>query len=362
MLADESMDVSGTEQMSLCVQYLSGEGESSEIREDFLGFCPLPHQDAKTIASVILQQLTEWGLHTKFLRGQGYDGASTMSGHVNGVQKRILDVHPRATYTHCRSHALNLVVVHGCSDLPIVRNTMSINEEIAVFFSGSSARKDALEAQARTEGQARTSGIPLMSDARWSSRSTTLSAFVDKFTAVHSVLETTGTENPSISGKATTLRHSMESLETIITAVMVNRILGYIHPLTKQLQANVDILTAFEEARNLQQVIANQRRDECFRLCFDKATALANSIGVVPAKRRISVKQTYRANITTQSVEDHYRINLFYPFIDYITTQLDERFAKCNEPPMLAILLEKTNTRKRWSRWMFMSSRAGSMT
>lgn len=106
VFADESMDVSGTEQMSLCVQYLSGEGESSEIREDFLGFCPLPHQDAKTIASVILQQLTECGLHTKFLRGQGYDGASAMSGHVNGVQKRILDVHPRATYTHCRSHAL----------------------------------------------------------------------------------------------------------------------------------------------------------------------------------------------------------------------------------------------------------------
>lgn len=188
---------------------------------------------------------------------------------------------------------------------------MSINEEIAVFFSGSSARKDALEAQARTEGQARTSGIPLMSDTRWSSRSTTLSAFVDKFTAVHSVLETMGTEKPSISGKATTLRHSMESFETIITAVMVNRILGYIHPLTKQLQAtNVDIITAFEEARNLRQVIANQRRDEGFRLCFDKATALANSTGVVPAKRRISVKQTYRANVTTQSVEDHYRINL----------------------------------------------------
>lgn len=81
---------------------------------------------------------------------------------------------------------------------------------------------------------------------------------MDKFTAVHSVLETMETEISSTSGKASTLWHSMESFETIITAVMVNRILGYIHPLTKQLQAtNVDILTAYEEARNLRQVIAN---------------------------------------------------------------------------------------------------------
>jgi len=34
------------------------------------------------------------------------------------------ELFPRAEYTHCRSHALNLVVMHGCSDLPLVRNTM----------------------------------------------------------------------------------------------------------------------------------------------------------------------------------------------------------------------------------------------
>lgn len=49
VLPDESMDISGTEQMSLCIRYLSEEGESSEIREDFFGFCPFPRQDAKTI-------------------------------------------------------------------------------------------------------------------------------------------------------------------------------------------------------------------------------------------------------------------------------------------------------------------------
>jgi len=52
------------------------------------------------------------------------------------------ELFPRAEYTHCRSHALNLVVMHGCSDLPLVRNTMSVVEKIAVFFSATGARKD----------------------------------------------------------------------------------------------------------------------------------------------------------------------------------------------------------------------------
>ncbi|KAJ8349269.1 hypothetical protein SKAU_G00243990 [Synaphobranchus kaupii] len=70
-----------------------------------------------------------------------------------------------------------------------------------------------------------------------------------------------------------------------------------------------------------------------------KATDLAKSVDVVPTKRRISVKQSYRASIPTESVEDHYRVNLFYPFIDHIISELDGRFAERNEPAMLAAYL-----------------------
>ncbi len=347
VLADESMDISGTEQMSLCVRYVNEEEENLEMKEDFLGFCPLPKQDAATITSAILNQLTKWGLQTTFLRGQGYDGASTMSGKVSGVQKRVKELYPRAMYTHCRSHALNLVVVHGCSDLPLVRNTMSIVEKIAVFFSATGARKDALRAESRREGQPKTAGIPLMSDTRWGSRANTLSAFVEQFTAIHSVLETMEAEVTTTSGKASTLRHSIGTFETIITAVIANKVLGYMLPLTKKLQStNLDIITAYEEARNVRQVIAKQRNEQGFSPCFQKATALANSVDVVPTKRRITVKQNYRANISTESVEDHYRVNLFYPFIDHITSELDERFSESNEPALLAAYLVPKSLKK----------------
>ncbi|CAN6715584.1 unnamed protein product [Malus baccata var. baccata] len=43
------------------------------------------------------------------VRGQGYDNESNMRGKHQGVQKRLLDINPRAFYMPCGSHCLNLI-------------------------------------------------------------------------------------------------------------------------------------------------------------------------------------------------------------------------------------------------------------
>ena len=45
---------------------------------------------ATDIANAIVSMLEELGLSLGDLRGQGYDGASTMSGETSGVQKQLL--------------------------------------------------------------------------------------------------------------------------------------------------------------------------------------------------------------------------------------------------------------------------------
>ena len=60
------------------------------------------------------------GLNLEHARGQCYDGANVMSGHKNGVAKRIKDINPKCLYTHCYGHSLNLAVsdtVKGVSHL-----------------------------------------------------------------------------------------------------------------------------------------------------------------------------------------------------------------------------------------------------
>ena len=65
------------------------------------------------------EQALNLGLSLGDLRGQGYDGASTMSGERAGVQARIRENQPKALYTHYAGHSLNLAIINSCSIVPI---------------------------------------------------------------------------------------------------------------------------------------------------------------------------------------------------------------------------------------------------
>ena len=97
-MADESTDVSGTEQMTVCIRYISYKALGANqiimpvIYEDFLGYIKLDVTDAATISTALCDALT--GLEMSKVRGQTYDGASTMSGDVSGVKTRIISKYP----------------------------------------------------------------------------------------------------------------------------------------------------------------------------------------------------------------------------------------------------------------------------
>lgn len=59
IIADETADISGTEQLSIGVRFVElqeQQNDSATIREEFLGFVPLERMDAATIADTIINQ------------------------------------------------------------------------------------------------------------------------------------------------------------------------------------------------------------------------------------------------------------------------------------------------------------------
>lgn len=94
ILVDETADISGIKQVSLCVRYL--DIESKILREEFLQFIPTVNTTGKGLANLILQSLQKFGIDVKYLRGQGYDGAASMLGAFNGVQAIICQSYPLA--------------------------------------------------------------------------------------------------------------------------------------------------------------------------------------------------------------------------------------------------------------------------
>ena len=72
---------------------------------------------------------------------QGYDGAPVIGSDKNGVQTKIKQKYPNATYVHCRSHVLNLAVSSGCNDVPPIRNLFDNVQKLTWFLGGSAKRK-----------------------------------------------------------------------------------------------------------------------------------------------------------------------------------------------------------------------------
>ena len=142
ILADEVADVSHQEQLSLVVRFV--DAADCSIREEFVGFVPcLDGISGEALAAAILKELADLNIPGAMIRGQGYDGASNMSGKNRGVAKIIQNQYPLAKYVHCASHALNLCVVEACK-VEAIRNMMSLLKELSMYFNTSPKRQAVL--------------------------------------------------------------------------------------------------------------------------------------------------------------------------------------------------------------------------
>lgn len=135
VLADETMDIGGLKQMSVCVQYM----QDDKVREEFLGYAQVHDLSGWALAKEIIKFLSGVGINQQHLRGQGYDGAAAMSGRLNRVQAAVLEEHPLALFLHCASHCLNLVLCEAAT-APDIKNCMSTAREICSFFRNSPIR------------------------------------------------------------------------------------------------------------------------------------------------------------------------------------------------------------------------------
>jgi len=64
----------------------------------------LEDSKSETMYHKILSTIQTLVLDIALCRGQAYDGASSMSGAVSGVQRRINLDAPNAIYVHCYAH------------------------------------------------------------------------------------------------------------------------------------------------------------------------------------------------------------------------------------------------------------------
>uniref|UniRef100_H3AM22 DUF4371 domain-containing protein n=1 Tax=Latimeria chalumnae TaxID=7897 RepID=H3AM22_LATCH len=133
VMVHESTDISNTEQLVFCVRYVD---DDLNTHEEFIGMHNLESTSAASIINTIEDIMLRMSIQLKDCRGQCYDGASSMAGYKTGVATSLLSKEPRALYTHCYGHALNLAVQETVKKNHILRDTLDTIEEMVNIIAG----------------------------------------------------------------------------------------------------------------------------------------------------------------------------------------------------------------------------------
>ena len=107
---DSTLDMSHTDQMSQVIQSVHIEDTEVSVVESFIDFIQLPGKSTDVITKQICDKLQADGLKLEHCYGQGYNNATTMAGHISGVQKCIWIWISKQCLTHVMiTHSILLV-------------------------------------------------------------------------------------------------------------------------------------------------------------------------------------------------------------------------------------------------------------
>ena len=99
------------------------------------------NRNAAAISQVVKDKLGQYSNVKDELIMQTYDGASVMSGHINGVQAIVRQEYPFAHFVHCAAHRLNLVLCQSASSISSVKLFFINVGAFSTFTSNAPKRK-----------------------------------------------------------------------------------------------------------------------------------------------------------------------------------------------------------------------------
>ncbi|VVC42839.1 Ribonuclease H-like domain,Domain of unknown function DUF4371, partial [Cinara cedri] len=241
IILDSTQDITKIDQVSVIIRYVIVDYETHtiNIKESFLGFYALEQHGSMDYAHLIQNVLHKHNIKIKNCIGQGYDGASVMSGQYSGVQKRINNIVPTALFVHCCAHNLNLVISDASKISPSISRHFETLHSVLNFFNSNGPIWASLALGDNTASKIRRRVLKKVCSTRWEFRHTAVFVLKERFIDVIKCLTimslTSGKKDERDMSKA--LKNKIESSEFVLILFIWENILRYLNTVSKILQS-----------------------------------------------------------------------------------------------------------------------------
>ena len=279
LIADEVTDVSNREQVVVCMHWVDGE---LEPHEDFRGLYKVDDIQSNTIVAILQDILKCLNLTLMNCRGHCYDGASNMAGSKSGVSTQLSKEEPRAAYTHCYGHALNLAVNDMMKKNRLMSDTLNTTSEISKLLKFS-PRRDVVFERLKSELAPNVPGFRTLCLTRWTVKGESLQSVVDNYAVFQDLWEEVKsiTADSDAQARIGGVEAQMEKFEFLFGVVLGARVLKHTDNLSKILQS--PSLTAAEGQKLADltcQTLEKIHNDESFDLFWQRVILFQKGLEV----------------------------------------------------------------------------------
>ncbi|XP_060872268.1 zinc finger MYM-type protein 1-like [Metopolophium dirhodum] len=339
VIIDTTTDVSYQEQFTIILRYID-EGKPQErlialeTASDSTGLGMF-----QVFRSITEKHNINW--KTQMI-AQTYDGAASMQGKYSGLKTRIQAENPKAMFTWCFAHKLNLVIVDTC-DCCINTNTFFGDDGALIEFMRARKRTaEFVECQEILNPREQKRRIKRFSNTRWTSHDRALVIIQEKYFALLKALENISKANGSdrdTTSMAKNLISVITSFQFVLVLILMRKIFSVTTEVSNYLQSkSIDFMQAIKLVNVAKKRLQILRTDEgCTEIINTaKEFATTNNLSqcdfkVVRARKKKMKPGELSRDEVLCSPADLFRCDVCFKVLDAIITSIDIRFNDSQE-------------------------------